>query len=159
MALCRPVRLAFAQRMPRRKHVAKALSYITHERRLLVFRQPDFPYQGIQVPGGSVEVGEELEAAALREAREETGLAELVVQSYLGTAAYELQVDVGDPHLRHFFHLAYSGPVRERWEHLETKPSTAAPAVRFELWWEPLSSVQLAWDMDAFLEPLKARLK
>lgn len=144
--------------MPRRKHVAKALSYITRDGRLLVFRQPDFPSAGIQVPGGSVEVGEALEAAALREAREETGLVELVVQSYLGTAAYELKVDVGDPHLRHFFHLVYSGPMRERWEHTELTPSTGARPVRFELWWEPLSSVELAWDMDAFLEPLKARL-
>jgi 8-oxo-dGTP pyrophosphatase MutT (NUDIX family) len=146
--------------MPRRKHVAKALSYITHAGRLLVFRQPEFPDAGIQVPGGSVEVGEELEAAALREAREETGLSGLVVQSYLGTAAYELKVDVGDPHLRHFFHLAYAGPVRAWWEHLDTKPAAAGASARRELWWEPLGSARLHldWEMDAFLDALKARL-
>ena len=144
--------------MPRRKHVAKALSYITHEGRLLVFRQPDFPDAGIQVPGGSVEVGEALEAAALREAREETGLLELVVQSYLGTAAYELKVDVGNPHLRHFFHLAYTGPVQPRWEHTEPTPAFGATPVRLELWWEPLASARLDWEMDAFLEALKQRL-
>ncbi len=140
--------------MPRRKHVAKALSYITHEGRLLVFRQPDVAGSGIQVPGGSVAVGEALEAAALREAREETGLSELVVQSHLGTAAYELKVDVGDPHLRHFFHLTYMGKARAWWQHLESDGA----ATRRELWWEPLSSARLDWEMDAFLDALKERL-
>ncbi len=56
--------------------VEKALSYITRGQRLLVFRQPDFPEQGVQVPGGSVELGEQPAVAALREAREETGLRE-----------------------------------------------------------------------------------
>jgi 8-oxo-dGTP diphosphatase len=144
--------------MRRRKHIAKALSYITNHGRLLVFRQPDFPNAGVQVPGGSVEVGEALEAAALREAQEETGLSGLVVQSYLGTAAYELKVDVGNPHLRHFFHLAYLGSLRERWEHIELTPSTGAAPVRFELWWEPLASVRLDWEMDVFLDALRQRL-
>jgi 8-oxo-dGTP diphosphatase len=144
--------------MRRRKHVAKALTYITCEQRLLVFRQPDFPDAGIQVPGGSVEAGEGLEAAALREAHEETGIGELVLQSYLGSVEYELKVDVGPPHLRHFFHLAYAGPLTARWQHVEQKPSTGAP-VRLELWWEPLSSVQLDWEMDHYLEALKQRLE
>ncbi len=38
-----------------------------------------------------MEPGEPLEAAALREAYEETGLSGLVVQSYLGSAEYELR--------------------------------------------------------------------
>ena len=142
----------------RRKHVAKALTYITHAGRLLVFRQPHDPDAGIQVPGGSVEAGEALEAAALREAREETGLAELVVQSYLGSVEYELKVDVGPPHLRHFFHLAYVGPSVERWEHVGSRPSSGSAPVRFELWWEPLSSAELDWEMDVDLDALKERL-
>jgi len=147
--------------MRRRKHVAKALSYITSSGRLLVFRQPDFPDAGIQVPGGSVEAGEALEAAALREAREETGLTDLVVQSYLGSVEYELKVDVGQPHLRHFFHLEYVGPepAPSRWQHSELTPSTGGAKVRFELWWEPLASVKLAWEMDHYLEALKLRLE
>jgi 8-oxo-dGTP pyrophosphatase MutT (NUDIX family) len=145
--------------MPRRKHVAKALTYITRQDRLLVFRQPDFPGAGIQIPGGSVEKGEGLEAAALREAQEETGLTELVLQSYLGSVEYELKVDVGPPHLRHFFHLAYAGPLAPAWQHVEQKPSTGGAPVRLELWWEPLSSVRLDWEMDHYLEALKQRLE
>ena len=145
--------------MRRRKHVAKALTYITREQRLLVFRQPEFPDAGIQVPGGSVEAGEGLEAAALREAHEETGLGELVLQSYLGSVEYELKVDVGPPHLRHFFHLAYAGSLTPPWQHVELKPSTGGAPVRLELWWEPLSSVRLDWEMDHYLEVLKQRLE
>ena len=140
--------------MPRRKHVAKALVYITHGTSLLVFRQPDRAGAGVQVPGGSVEAGEALEAAALREAREETGLGELVVQSYLGSIEYDLKVDVGAPHLRHFFHAAYPGPMQPRWELVERKGSNGG-STRRELWWEPLSSVELDWEMDAYLERLK----
>jgi 8-oxo-dGTP pyrophosphatase MutT (NUDIX family) len=144
--------------MRRRKLVAKALTYITHEGSLLVFRQPDFPGAGVQVPGGSVEAGEALEAAALREAREETGLTELVVQSYLGSVEYELKVDVGPPHLRHFFHLVNVGPAPARWQHTELSPSTGGPPVRLELSWEPLSTVRLDWEQDHYLEDLKQRL-
>jgi len=144
--------------MPRRKHVAKALAYITQGERLLVFRQPDFPEAGVQVPGGSVEVGEALEAAALREAREETGLGQLVVQSYLGSAEYRLKVDVGPPHLRHFFHLACGAPTLARWEHIELKPSLGGAPARLELWWEPLSTVKLDWEMDHYLAALRQRM-
>lgn len=127
------------------------MTYITQRGRLLVFRQMDFPEQGTQVPGGTVEAGEKLAAAALREAREETGLRGLTIERYLGCAPYHLKVDVGASHLRHFFHLECSEDAPQRWQHLGSFPADRPP-VRFELWWEPLGSVQLDWEMDAYLE-------
>ena len=62
----------------------KAFAYITWQGRLLVFRQPDFPEAGVQVPAGTIEVDEMPEAAVLREAYEETGLAHLTVVRFLG---------------------------------------------------------------------------
>jgi 8-oxo-dGTP pyrophosphatase MutT (NUDIX family) len=134
--------------------VEKALSYITCGGLLLVFRQPQFPEQGIQVPGGSVEPGEAAAAAALREASEETGLAGLRPLRYLGHARYRLKVDRGPPHQRHFFHLAFDGPCAASWLHPGSRRSDGT-LVTFELWWEPLSTVRLDWEMDAYLQLLR----
>ena len=131
----------------------KVLTYITQGDRLLVFRQPDFPEQGVQVPGGTVEPGELPEQAALREAREETGLNALVIERALGSARYELQLDVGPPHQRHFFHVSCGEATPPRWVWLGSFPRGRAP-VRFELWWEPLARVRLDWKMDAYLGAL-----
>ena len=60
-------------RFDKLKH--KAYVYLTSGRELLVFRQPDQPYVGLQVPGGTVDPGESHLTAALREFGEETGLA------------------------------------------------------------------------------------
>lgn len=128
----------------------KALSYVMHEGRLLVFRQRGRPEQGVQVPGGSVEPGELAATAALREASEETGLSGLHVKRYLGSAVYHLKVDLGPPHLRHFFELVCGGAAPERWEHVGSRTPLGDP-VTFELWWAPLEDVHLDWEMDAFV--------
>lgn len=47
----------------------KVLIYATWRDRLLVFDEPDFPEIELQVPGGTVEAGEDIAAAALREFR------------------------------------------------------------------------------------------
>ncbi|HEX9133526.1 MAG TPA: NUDIX domain-containing protein [Ktedonobacteraceae bacterium] len=62
----------------------KVFAYITHRKRLLVFIHPFAPEAGIQVPAGSIKANERTEAAVLREAFEETGLSDLIVDGFLG---------------------------------------------------------------------------
>ena len=67
------------------KVVEKVTAFVTREtaagRQLLVFRHP---LNGVQLPAGTVELGESPEAAVMREAREETGLAGLRLVRPLG---------------------------------------------------------------------------
>ena len=53
--------------------IEKALVYGTTSHGLLVFDEPDFPEVPIQVPGGTVEAGEQVIDAARREFGEEPG--------------------------------------------------------------------------------------
>jgi 8-oxo-dGTP pyrophosphatase MutT (NUDIX family) len=106
---------------------------------LLVFKHVDYPEAGIQVPAGSVDPGEDLNQAVLREAREETGLKGLKIESLLGDKEY-LLVPAGDEGVnihRYFFHLSYPGPIeRDSWQHWEANPSDGPDdKLLFELYW------------------------
>ena len=71
--------------------LGKVVCYITRtsegQEHLLLLRHP---YAGNQIPAGTVETGESFEAGALREAREETGLAALSVVGELKVDREEL---------------------------------------------------------------------
>jgi ADP-ribose pyrophosphatase YjhB (NUDIX family) len=76
--------------MPTEKPVTyKVFAYITHGRRLLVFRHIRAPQAGIQVPAGTLLPGEKPEAGVLREAQEETGRTDLDLVSFLGEQMHE----------------------------------------------------------------------
>lgn len=68
----------------------KVVCYIVKDKKVLVFRHVDFSYEevGIQVPAGSIKPGETPEEAALREAREETGLDNFRIVEKLGETEY-----------------------------------------------------------------------
>lgn len=119
----------------------KVFAYITHCDRLLVFRHPDAPEAGIQVPAGTVEPGESFEAAVMREAYEETGLQELTRVAALGERVRDMS-DAGrdEIHHRHFYHVRYDGVPRDTWrhnEHFASNARTAEPIV-FEFFWADL---------------------
>ncbi|HDR7772871.1 TPA: NUDIX domain-containing protein [Bacillus paranthracis] len=99
----------------------KVHAYVTREKegvmQLLVFKHRDISEAGIQVPGGTVDEGETLEAAILREVQEESGLRHLCIERFL--ADYIIHVrEKKEYEKRHFFHVTLLTDVKDRWEHI-----------------------------------------
>jgi len=119
------------------KEVQKAFAYITNGARLLVFEHADFPDAGLQVPAGTIQPGEIPEAAALREATEETGLLRFSNVRFLATTHFDARPAGKDErHVRHFFQLETLSPVPEAWRHHERHGNDAlTAAIAFDLYW------------------------
>jgi 8-oxo-dGTP pyrophosphatase MutT (NUDIX family) len=123
----------------------KVLIYATSSRDLLVFDEPDFPHVPLQVPGGTVEPGEELAAAAMREFTEETGLAPPAPFRFLTTVFYSFtHADKQHTHERSYFHVALDGGPPETWINIEQTPFDGGPPIRFRLHWIALDSAPQA---------------
>ena len=138
---------------------SKVVLYATWRGKLLVFREPDFPEYGLQVPGGTMEPGETPVEAARREFLEETGLVAPDVLTLLGERDYHY-APAGGParqHRRWFFHLALEGEFAESWEQMEMHPDAGGPPIRFALSWLKLPlSETLFGELDALLDQLPA---
>lgn len=98
----------------------KVYAYITREKagviQLLVFTHRDIPDAGVQVPGGTVEEGEKLEEAAIREVLEESGLRHLCIERYIDD--YIIHVKEKQEYQKcHFFHISLLTDVKDTWEH------------------------------------------
>lgn len=120
-------------------HVNKVVIYITQADHLLIFRHTEHPDAGIQVPAGTVNPGESLEVAAIREACEETGLSEadLELRGMLGDDVIPgVESDSSKVIRRHFFHVVFRGTAPNRWIHYEHDPSDGTPGpIEFEFTW------------------------
>ena len=97
----------------------RAASYITRTGRqgpeLLVFSYPAAPEAGTQLPGGGIEPGERPDAAAIREAVEETGIqGSLELHGVVGVQ--QGTYGTGDPCISIYFHLVTDEP-RNGWIH------------------------------------------
>ena len=127
--------------MPGRAEKQKVVCYVVREGRLLVFRHLDEPWDesGLQVPAGSIEPGETPEAAALREAAEETGLRGLRLVRKIGETRYDMAPYRGEIHHRHVFLLELDEPAPERWISAESDPADGSGPKRFECYWIPLA--------------------
>ncbi len=137
--------------------VKKALAYITRKRdgktQLLVFTHPNSPEAGLQVPAGTVEKGEEVESAVLREALEETGLSNLQVVSKLGVFDY-FNPETKMVNERHVFHLRPTDDCHETWQWLETGGGTVPDheGHLFAFYWVDLDRpIELAGDHGLYL--------
>lgn len=136
----------------------KVYAYIIHNGRLLVFRHVDFPEAGVQVPGGTVEPGEDTAAAVLREAYEETGLDGLALVTKLGEDTFHLGRYGRDETLhRTFFQLHSTQPPPKQWRHAERHASEGGSVpIWFDFYWAdlPLNEPGFVAELAAFLHKL-----
>jgi 8-oxo-dGTP pyrophosphatase MutT (NUDIX family) len=130
--------------MPEKLIKDKVLVYVIRDGKLLVFRHTDYSYEevGIQVPAGSIKPGETPEAAALREAREETGLKDFKIVRKLGETEYDISPYRYEIQRRHVFLLELTEPTPERWASQEDHDGEQEPT-HFECFWMPLEAAHI----------------
>ena len=122
----------------------KVLCYVVRDGWLLVFRHIDYSYEevGIQIPAGSIQPQETPEAAALREAREETAFTQFRIVRKLGEFIYDISPYRFEIHHRRVFHLELIEPTPDRWASQELHDGEQDPT-NFECFWIPLETAHV----------------
>lgn len=119
--------------------VLKAMIYVTSPQGVLVFEEPASPHIGLQVPGGTIEQGEDPLLAAERELYEETGLRPDQPLRLLGSIDFSLKEDGRLYDMRrYYYHASLAGSYPASWEHYEMHPSDGGEPILFRLFWLPL---------------------
>ncbi|WP_299818856.1 NUDIX domain-containing protein [uncultured Roseibium sp.] len=155
----------------------KAYVYLTCGTDLLVFDEPDDPYLGLQVPGGTIDPGESFLHGAMREFAEETGLSIDAAFEHFSSQdlPFETIAPVGQfrappdrplkgRHIRRNYHVCLAKKPRDTWEHYEMFPSGGGDPIRCRFSWIDLFSTK-AFDEESFfaafgapLDALRSRL-
>ncbi len=103
----------------------------------------DYPHLKLQIPGGTIEAGEEPADAALREAEEETGLKTLQPVGLLGEDVHDMR-EYGHQEIIHgwFYHFTTDGfELGRRWRHNELHAHGGGGPIRYELSWYPIHNL------------------
>ncbi|QDV18203.1 RNA pyrophosphohydrolase [Gimesia panareensis] len=136
----------------------RVFTYITCQDALLVFDHVGVPEAGTQIPGGTIEAGENPAQAALREAREETGLDGFSKPTLIARQTIDLEpfgkAEIIDAW---YYHVQYDGVRTDRWQQWEETPGDGSPQpILFELYWLPLDQeIELHGADGWFLEQVR----
>jgi 8-oxo-dGTP pyrophosphatase MutT (NUDIX family) len=120
---------------------------------LLLFLHCDHPDAPIQIPGGTIEPGERVEEALMREIEEESGLTGLTIDRKLGVSEVPSIVNEQEVLQRHCFLLKADPSSQETWIH-HVKGTGGDRDLRFEYRWHSIPpDFTLAGDLGFFLSP------
>ena len=136
----------------------KVLIYALNRGRLLVFDEPDFPEVELQVPGGTIESGENVADAALREFQEETGVRPDKPLVHIDTVDYRFRKGEREIcHRRHFFAVQLDGNLPQSWVHFENHAFDGSPPIQFRFSWIDLGEAasKLGYGMELALGRLE----
>ncbi|WP_130865232.1 NUDIX domain-containing protein [Acidipropionibacterium timonense] len=124
-----------------KKRTNKVVCYIVRDEHVITFTHDGVPLEevGVQVPAGTIKPSERPEDAALREAREETGLADLRIVRKLGETDYDISPYRHEIMHRHFFELTTDAPINEPWQAGEPDPDNGAKGPTWTCRWTALA--------------------
>jgi ADP-ribose pyrophosphatase YjhB (NUDIX family) len=119
---------------------------------LLLFTHVDIPEAPIQIPGGSIEPGEDPYAAAQRELHEEAGVGTLPPIRPLGVSEVPSIANANEVLRRHCYLFDGTG-LPDHWIHTVTGAGQDN-ALRFEYRWHRIvPGFTLTGDLNSFLNP------
>lgn len=117
---------------------------------LLLFTHVDYPDAPIQIPGGTIEAGEDPYAAAQRELAEESGLSGLPLIRHLGVSEAVAPIDAKTILQRHCYLFDGSG-IADHWIHT-VDGGEEDTGLRFEYRWHAIPlEFRLVNDLGYFL--------